>query len=274
MLLIYSLGPPSTDCPNSPCCKSSCGRPQRTAKRPFFKHCQNSARDDAAQLIAALGCVGLLARPAVLPSSRSATADGGNNFLRRFAGRTHDRIHNRKGRIPSADLSRASGSPGAHGRKHLRGPRSTAAWQASARSAGAARGPRPRRRDIEMSRSEVHPPNTQRAAGPSSAAVLLTRASAAAARAPGPRRLRPTTRAAGQDFQRGSTRMPRLAGMKRAPTQPPHPSIARSHGPTHGRGRTGNGQPAAGGGHVTLPNGKSRDSHDSAERRNAVRRVT
>ena len=36
MLLIYSLGPPSTDCPNSPCCKSSCGRPQRTAKRPFL----------------------------------------------------------------------------------------------------------------------------------------------------------------------------------------------------------------------------------------------
>ena len=225
MLLIYSLGPPSTDCPNSPCCKSSCGRPQRTAKRPFFKHCQNSARDDAAQLIAALGCVGLLARPAVLPSSRSATADGGNNFLRRFAGRTHDRIHNRKGRIPSADLSRASGSPGAHGRKHLRGPRSTAAWQASARSAGAARGPRPRRRDIEMSRSEVHPPNTQRAAGPSSAAVLPPRprrgprALAACAQRPEP----PVGTSSGarlgcHDLRGSSVRTP-------SPPTPPSPAV-------------------------------------------------
>ena len=272
MLLIYSLGPPSTDCPNSPCCKSSCGRPQRTAKRPFLPKIRRvTTQPNSSPRWAASGFPHAL--PSCLPPDLRQPMVA-TIFCGDSPAGLHDRIHNRKGRIPSADLSRASGSPGAHGRKHLRGPRSTAAWQASARSAGAARGPRPRRRDIEMSRSEVHPPNTQRAAGPSSAAVLLTRASAAAARAPGPRRLRPTTRAAGQDFQRGSTRMPRLAGMKRAPTQPPHPSIARSHGPTHGRGRTGNGQPAAGGGHVTLPSGESRDSRDSAKRRNAVRRVT
>ena len=223
MLLIYSLGPPSTDCPNSPCCKSSCGRPQRTAKRPFLPKIRRvTTQPNSSPRWAASGFSHALpsSLPPDLRQPMVATIFCGDSP----AG-LHDRIHNRKGRIPSADLSRASGSPGAHGRKHLRGPRSTAAWQASARSAGAARGPRPRRRDIEMSRSEVHPPNTQRAAGPSSAAVLPPRprrgprALAACAQRPEP----PVGTSSGarlgcHDLRGSSVRTP-------SPPTPPSPAV-------------------------------------------------
>ena len=223
MLLIYSLGPPSTDCPNSPCCKSSCGRPQRTAKRPFLPKIRRvTTQPNSSPRWAASGFPHAL--PSCLPPDLRQPMVA-TIFCGDSPAGLHDRIHNRKGRIPSADLSRASGSPGAHGRKHLRGPRSTAAWQASARSAGAARGPRPRRRDIEMSRSEVHPPNTQRAAGPSSAAVLPPRprrgprALAACAQRPEP----PVGTSSGarlgcHDLRGSSVRTP-------SPPTPPSPAV-------------------------------------------------